>query len=434
MRPDRLFIFWVAVWVVMAWVVTFRVDWQSLWGATGLVLFFVACVDWILLMRSPGVAATRRLPQSLPLGVWGEVKIRLTSRDGNAKAVQLFDHHPSSMETQGLPLFLEVPGKGWTEVTYRLLPQTRGDQKFQQVELLLRSPLRLWRKRGFEGQSETVRVYPNFSAVAKYALLATDNKLSQLGIRKRRRRGEGLEFHQLREYRPGDSLRQIDWKATSKLHRLISREYQDQRDQQIIFLIDCGRRMSAKDGDLSHFDHSLNSVLLLAYVALRQGDAVGLMTFSGTPRYVAARKGASVVNVMLDELYDLQPGMRSSDYASAATELRKRVRKRSLVVFVTNLRDDDSAELMPVLNMLGSRHLVLVASLREQIIDSVLKQPVNSFEDALRHAATHRYLLGRRTVHDAIAKSGAISLDVEPEYLPVAMVNRYLDLKRSGRL
>jgi len=101
-------------------------------------------------------------------------------------------------------------------------------------------------------------------------------------------------------------------------------------------------------------------VLLLAYVALRQGGAVGLMTFSGTPRYVAARKGASVVNVRLDKLYDLQLGMCSSDYASAVTELRKRVRKRSLVVFVTNLRDEYSEELMPVLNTLGSRHLALV--------------------------------------------------------------------------
>ena len=117
-------------------------------------------------------------------------------------------------------------------------------------------------------------------------------------------------------------MRQIDWKATSRIRKLISREYQDQRDQQVFFLIDCGRRMTAKDGELSHFDHALNSVLLLAYVALRQGDAVGLMTFGGAPRYVAARKGAGMVNVVLNALYDLQPGMSSPDYANAATDLR----------------------------------------------------------------------------------------------------------------
>jgi uncharacterized protein (DUF58 family) len=277
-------------------------------------------------------------------------------------------------------------------------------------------------------------VYPNFSAVAKYALMATDNRLSQMGVRKRRRRGEGLEFHQLREYRPGDSLRQVDWKATSRHRKLISREYQDSRDQQIVFMIDCGRRMTARDDDLSHFDHTLNSVLLLSYVALRQGDAVGLMTFSGERRYIAPCKGAGMVNTVLNSIYDLQPSMQSPDYASAATELHKRLRKRSLVVMVTNLRDEDAGEVLPALNLLGRRHLVLLASLRESVLASVLAQPVNDFDDALRLSATQRYLLARRKVHDAVSKLGAMSLDVEPEKLPISMVNRYLDIKLSGRL
>ena len=434
MRPGPRFVPLVALWVGLALAASFRPDWQTFWIAAGLVLFLVALVDWILVRRSPGVVAERRLPHSLPLGVWSDVHIRLTNRANEPVTVEVYDHHPASMDTAGLPRVLEVPGEGWGEIEYRLRPEERGEQTFADVDLLLQSPLKLWRKRTFEGKGEAVRVYPNFAAVAKYALLATDNKLSQMGIKKRRRRGEGLEFHQLREYRPGDSMRQIDWKATSRIRKLISREYQDQRDQQVFFLIDCGRRMTAKDGELSHFDHNLNSVLLLAYVALRQGDAVGLMTFSGTPRYVAPRKGSGMVNVVLNALYDLQPGMQSPDYASAATDLRKRVRKRSLVILVTNLRDEDSGELLPVLSMLRRRHLVLVASLREQIIGSVLKHPVNGFEDALRLASTQRYLLARRKVHDAIVNAGALSLDVEPEQLPVTMVNRYLDIKLSGRL
>ena len=104
------------------------------------------------------------------------------------------------------------------------------------------------------------------------------------------------------------------------------------------------------------------------------------------------------------------------------------------MIFVTNLRDEDSAELLPALTMLRRRHLVLVASLREQIIGSVLKCPVRDFDDALRLAATQRYLLARRKVHDAIINTGALSVDVEPERLPVTIVNRYLDIKLSGRL
>ena len=434
MRPGPRFIPLLVAWLALAFGASFKTEWESFWVAAGVVLFLVAVVDWVIVKRIPGVMAQRRLPHSLPLGVWSEVHVRLTNRGNADLTVEVYDHHPPSMETEGIPRTVEVPSEGWVEISYRLRPGERGEQIFERADLLVHSGLKLWRKRVLEGEGEAVRVYPNFAAVAKYALLATDNKLSQMGIKKRRRRGEGLEFHQLREYRPGDSMRQIDWKATSRIRKLISREYQDQRDQQVIFLIDCGRRMTAKDGELSHFDHSLNSVLLLAYVALRQGDAVGLMTFSGTPRYVAPRKGAGMVNVVLNALYDLQPGMQSPDYSSAATDLRKRIRKRSLVILVTNLRDEDSGELLPVLSMLRRRHLVLVASLREQIIGSVLNRPVNGFDDALRLAATQRYLLARRKVHDAIVNAGALSLDVEPEQLPVTMVNRYLDIKLSGRL
>ena len=140
------------------------------------------------------------------------------------------------------------------------------------------------------GQVQTVRIYPNFSVLTRFAILATDNRLSQIGMLQRRRRGEGLDFHQLREYREGDVQRQIDWKASARMPRLISREYQDERDQQVLLMLDCGRRMAARDDALSHFDHAVNAALLLAYVSLRQGDAVGLLTMSGETRWMAPRK------------------------------------------------------------------------------------------------------------------------------------------------
>lgn len=125
---------------------------------------------------------------------------------------------------------------------------------------------------------------PDFARLYGAELMAVDHWLNQIGVRGGQRRGLGLEFHQLREFRDGDTLRQIDWKATARKRTPIAREYQDERDQQILFLLDCGRRMRSQDGDLSHFDHALNASLLLAYVALRQGDAVGAMTFAGDDR------------------------------------------------------------------------------------------------------------------------------------------------------
>ena len=176
------------------------------------------------------------------------------------------------------------PGQ-WTKLSYRVLPDQRGVHHFGAAELRLISPLGFWLTRHAVGEGQAVQVYPDFAKITQYALFAIDNRLSQIGLLRRRRRGEGLDFHQLREYRSDDSPRQIDWKATSRMGKLIARDYQDERDQQIVFLLDCGQRMRARDDDLSHFDHTLNAMLLLAYVALRQGDAVGLCHLR--PRYAA---------------------------------------------------------------------------------------------------------------------------------------------------
>jgi uncharacterized protein (DUF58 family) len=279
-----------------------------------------------------------------------------------------------------------------------------------------------------------LRVYPNFAALSGYALLATDHRLSDVGILQRRRRGEGMDFDQLRAYREGDSLRKIDWKATQRLNKLISRDYQDERDQQIVFLVDCGRRMRARDDECSHFDHALDATLLLAYVGLRQGDSVGLMTMSGEDRFVAPQRSREMVNRILNTVYDLQPGLLTSDYYRAAVALSKRVRKRALVVIISNLRDEDDDTLVPALRLLQRHHLVLFASLREKALDDAVLQPVRDFESALTHAAAVEHRAQRDQAFQRLKLGNVVCLDVPPQKLAVSLVNQYLDVKRSGRM
>ncbi len=192
--------------------------------------------------------------------------------------------------------------------------------------------------------------------------------------------------------------------------------------------------MAAHDGALSHFDHVLNAALLLAYVALRQGDAVGFLTMSGTQRWLAPRKSAATINLILNSVYDLEPSLATTDYYVAAVELMKRIRKRALVVVLSNMRDEDDDTLSPALALLQSRHLVLFASLREQILSRALAARVDTFDRALTHAATAEYLARRELAFRRIERGGAMALDVEPQELPLALVNRYLDIKRAGRL
>ncbi len=407
---------------------------QPQWALAAAALAIAALADLVagLRLRTPEV--TRVLPATLALGVPLEVRLRLRNLSRAALAAEVYDHHPTSFECRGLPRRVAVAPQQWLELTYEARPLSRGEFSFTRAELRLYSPLRLWQVTRRAGETSAVRVYPNFQALARYTLLATDNRLSQIGVLQVRRRGEGMEFHQLREYRQGDAPRAIDWKATARSGRLISREYEEEKDQRVLLVIDCGRRMGAKDGELSHFDHTLNAALLLAHVALRQGDAVGMLTMGGVSRYCEPRKSIGALHALLNHAYDIEPTLAMPDYELAASQIMTRVRRRALVIVLTNLRDEDDAALMPALRLLRTRHLVVLASLREAILSRALSARVDTFERAVTHAAAADYLESRDRVFRRIENSGAMTLDIEPERLPIALVNRYLGLKREGRL
>ena len=192
--------------------------------------------------------------------------------------------------------------------------------------------------------------------------------------------------------------------------------------------------MASKDDALSHFDHTLNAALLLGHVALRQGDAVGMLTMAGVRRYLEPRKSVGAIHAMLNRVYDLEPTLAVPDYEHAAREVMRHLRRRTLVILLTNLRDEDDDTLLPALNLLRTRHFVVLASLREAIISRALSTRVDSFDRAVTHAAAAEYLAQRERVFRRIVAAGVMALDVEPERLPIALVNRYLELKREGRL
>jgi uncharacterized protein (DUF58 family) len=231
-----------------------------------------------------------------------------------------------------LPLDLDIPARGWAQCTYRLRSARRGKFDFTGVALRLRSAFGLLERQAHIEVKQSVQVYPDFGALTGYALLATDHRLSQLGVLQRRRRGEGMEFHQLREYRIGDSLRRIDWEATSRMNRLISREYQAERDQVIVLLLDCSRRMATRDGELSHFDATLNAALLLAHVGLHHGDAVGALTMGTDLRFIAPRKSRATITLLLHRLYDLEPRRRPLAHYPGCRALLDQLEKRRRLI------------------------------------------------------------------------------------------------------
>jgi uncharacterized protein (DUF58 family) len=435
--PNRNLLLLGAIWLALGIaVLLFGAAIIPWWQGYGLVVLAVAVADAVAGRRQRGMlVVARELPHALAVGNKQSVSLRITCNESCDRTIAgwLYDRHPAAFRSEGLPLHFEVTPGRWMRASYQLLIRERGWYEFESIELRLCSPFGFWLVCETLPVRNEVRVYPDFTSISHYTLLATDNRLSQIGLLRRRRRGQGLEFHQLRDYRQDDLLRQIDWKASARAHRLISREYQDERDQQVVFLMDCGERMRAKDDELSHFDHTLNALLLLGYVALRQGDAVGMCTFGhDRPRYLAPRKSVAVVNTLLNMVYDLQPSLQTPDYLVASQYLSQRLTKRALVVLVTNIRDEDDDTLGLAMRHLRKSHAVTVASLREPVLEKLEKAPLTDFDDALTHAAALAYLNDRRRQVAALRHNGVHILDVNLKDLPTALINHYWERKRAG--
>ncbi len=425
---------WLALgWLVFAIAASFFPRLGLAWWAAGAIVLLAVAIDAVQLLRARVPSVKRQVNHALAVGVEHDVILAVEGTQIGF-FLRVIDHYPAHCETHALPQSLHLARGATVQIKYRLKPLERGEMQFAAAELWLSTHIGLLARRVRAGIAQTVRVYPDFAALVGYTLLAADNRLSQAGILQRRRRGEGLDFHQLREYREGDAPRQIDWKATSRVRKLISREYRDERDQQILLLLDCGRRMHARDGALSHLDHALNAALMLAYVAVRQGDAVGLLTFGGIDRYLPPRKSQSTVTALMAATFDLQASLAVPDYYAAAVRLMGLNRKRSLVVIITNLRDEDDDTLKPAISLLRQRHLVVVASLREYILEAALRAPVDNLDSALTHAATAQYLLDRQRSFARLEAARIPCIDVEPAALPLALVNRYTELKRRGAI
>lgn len=417
----------------------------SVWAGASVI---TAGVDYWITSRAWKASASqliRTLPPAFALGVRKTVHLTLSLEGEREWHCQLYDHVDATLLTEGVPADIEMRGGQRTELSYHVTPTRRGIVEFVPADVRVRSFWKWWELMERLGDEQRSRVYPDFAQVARYAWLAGDRRLSEIGIKTFQQRGEGTDFKQLSEYRSGDPVRHIDWRATLRFEKLIVREFQSERDQCVLLLIDCGRRMRADDrvGAIgsSHFDQVLNAVMLLSYVALKQGDAVGALTF-GTPEgeqhWFPPRKGATTLNALMGELYAVQPSPTHTDYLSAARDLLSRYNRRALVVLITNFRDEDSSEFSQAVTLLRSRHLVLTASLRERVVRELASQPIEhgagDNDPPLEIASAHLYEQSRRDALNRMTAHHSLVVDAEPERLGIELTNRYQGLKRAGAI
>lgn len=441
--PSTLLLIWIVALLIACVLVELTIVFG--WTEKGLLhqilyvwaalLLGAAIADLQLSRNPPPLAVSRDIAPALAQAHWTEVELRLTNQGSNPLTLRVTDLIGEPAETEGNDQQVTLKPQQSALCRYQLRCCERGDFVLGDTQVRSASPLKLWQCTSTLPSSQTVRVFPAFSRVDQFEELVKSHQTMLLGLRKRPRRGDGTDFHQLRDFQRDDEFRKIDWKASARRGRLVAREYQEERDQQIIFMLDCSRHMRAKDGELSHFDHALNAMLLLSHIALHQGDAVGVLAFgNGSIRWQPPYKGHATLNKLINVVYDLQPGQLAADYSEAVMHLMRRQKRRCLVVLISNLHSEDISELVTPLKLLKQQHLALIACLRENLLDTVHENPLDTLDDAISYLAAEDFLANRQFGIRRLQQQGMLTIDAAATQLPPALINRYFDIKRAALL
>jgi uncharacterized protein (DUF58 family) len=402
-------------------------------GALLLNLLFlaVAIADRIATPSLKWLTVTREVSEVLSVGVRNPVMLHARNGAGTAIDVELVDESLSPGVVSGERIELSIGPGQERSGKYFFAPHRRGRSEFSAVHLRSVSRFGLWTLIERRPLPTPVRILPDIRAVYRYELMARQNRLEELGLKMRRLRGQGNDFERLRDYRREDDPRQIDWKATGRHQRLISRDFNVERNQNILIAVDCGRSMLNESEGVSYLDRALNASIMLSYIALGQGDNVGFLAFSSRlERAVKPVRGKPGIQTVLHHSFDLEARREATDYALAMQQLTSKFRKRSLVILLTHVIDEQHLEsISQSLLSVRTPHLFLCVFLRDLgLTNQAVRVPETDVE-AFQNAAAAELLtaLERRTA--TLRDSGILTLSSLPDRLTADVINGYLEVK-----
>lgn len=384
----------------------------------------------------PFLAVEREAPNGFSVGHAGEVTYRWINKTTRRARLRVREVRPELLGGLQPPRALLVPPRSRAADTAPVVPRHRGRERAGALMVDSTGPLGLGVRRVRLDLPWDASVYPPLVAVRLRASLAQAMRRREQGARPLRQLGEGRLFESLREWVPGDDLRHIDWKATARRRKVITRQYEVERRQHVMLVLDLGRLMTEEAAGVARLDHVVQAALELAYAAAQHDDNVGIMTFAaGVQHFVAPQRGRVGVKRVLDVLAVVEPQLVEPDYPGAFRYLAARNRKRALTVLFTDVIDRFASEAV-VANVasLRPRHLPLAVTLRNPELDAVAAARPTVARDAFRKAAAEELLHAREEALGYMRRAGVIVVDVPPARAAQAVVTRYLELKRRGRL
>ncbi|HEX6534740.1 MAG TPA: DUF58 domain-containing protein [Gemmatimonadaceae bacterium] len=414
-----------------------RSAWPPAVGAL-LVLLLVVAIDIVSLPAAWQLPVERHVGDPLGLGDTEPASYVLRSRMRWRLRVRLFDALPRGVEASGaITGPWTVPARGEVTIAFSVTGRERGRWPLGPVVLRATGWLGLVQRTLRAEPGDAVLVVPSMSGVRRFRMLSLQHRLRDVGIRAIRRRGEGTTFNNLREYAVGDDPRHIDWKATARRRKLITREYTVEQGQTVMIAVDAGRMMTQLAEGVPRFEYALSSATLLADVAVQSRDQVGLIVFDDEVRaFVPAARGREALERVRRALIPATATMTEPDYAAAFRALAERHRKRSLIVLFTDVVDPRSSQALVAHTVRSAaRHLLLVVALRNDHLMAATVPPRDASTSRLfESAAAEELVLARNEALLRMRRAGVEVLDVSPQQMTAAVINRYLEIKARAVL
>ena len=383
-------------------------------------------------LKGKTVEAIRYPLDRLSVGKDNIVKLQVTS--SNAAKIRIKDLYPPEFKVSRNTIEANLSPNTVEELTYTVNPNTRGEYEWGDTQIRQLGSWGLaWRDWKLNNK-EKVTVYPDLIGLRELSIrLAIENSGA---MRQVRRLGNGTEFAELREYRTGEDIRAIDWKATARRSRPVVRVLEPEQEQTLFILLDRGRLMTARVQGLKRFDWGLNATLSLALAGLNRGDKVGVAVFDrDITTWIPPERGNNHLSKLIDRLTPIQPVLLEPDYLGAVTKVVTQQTRRALVVVITDIVDATASnELLSAMMRLTPRYLPFCVTLRDPLVDKIAHNPTENIKDTYSRAVALDLLSQRQVAFAKLKQRGVLVLDEPCDRISDLLVERYLQLKARNLL
>lgn len=407
-----------------------QISLNFLWGYN-FILAIATIIDTAG-VKNNAIEVTRLEIPKLSLGRDNLIEFKIISREGTTARIR--DGYPQEFETDKDTIEINLPANSTSQQTYTIYPYRRGKYEWGDIQVRQLGKLGLaWRDWQVPAKQQ-VSVYPDLIGLKELSIRLTIENSG--AIRQARRLSNGTEFAELREYRTGEDIRLIDWKATARRDRPVVRVLEPEQEQTLFILLDRGRLMTANVGGFKRFDWGLNATLSLALAGLSRGDKVGVAVFDrDITTWIPPERGNHHLSKLVERLTPIQPVLLEPDYLGAVTKVITQQTRRALVVVITDLVDvTASSELLGAMMRLTPRYLPFCVTLNDPLVDRIAHTPTDNTKDTYRRAVALDLLAQRQVAFARLRQKGVLVLDAPCDRLSEELVDRYLQLKARNLL